>query len=93
MKKAEVYGLSAKEISFDIAKVMERSRGVASQMAKGVEFLFKKNKVEYFVGRAQVSAAGMVSITEGEHKGKFLRARNILIATGFLAIRKRFKLN
>jgi dihydrolipoamide dehydrogenase len=82
MKKAEVYGLSAKEISFDIAKVMERSRGVAAQMAKGIEFLFKKNKVEYFVGRAQVSAAGMVSITEGEHKGKFLRARNILIATG-----------
>ncbi len=82
MKKAETYGLSAKEISFDMGKVMERSRGVAAQMAKGIEFLFKKNKVEYFLGRAQVSAAGMVSITEGEHKGKFLRAKNILIATG-----------
>ena len=82
MKKAEVYGLSAKEISFDISKVMERSRGVAGQMAKGIEFLFKKNKVDYLVGRAQVSAAGMVSIVEGEHKGKFLRTKNILIATG-----------
>jgi dihydrolipoamide dehydrogenase len=82
MKKAEVYGLSAKEISFDIAKVMERSRGVAGQMAKGIEFLFKKNKVDYLVGRAQVSAAGMVSIVEGEHKGNFLRTKNILIATG-----------
>ncbi len=82
MKKAETYGLSAKEISFDMGKVMERSRGVAAQMAKGIEFLFKKNKVDYFLGRAQVSAAGMVSITEGEHKGKFLRAKNILIATG-----------
>ncbi len=81
-KKAEVYGLSAKEVSFDFAKVMERSRGVAGQMAKGVEFLFKKNKVDYFVGKAQVSAAGMVSITAGEHKGKFLRTKNILIATG-----------
>lgn len=81
-KKAEVYGLSAKDVSFDFAKVMERSRGVAGQMAKGVEFLFKKNKVDYFVGKAQVSAPGMVSITEGEHKGKFLRTKNILIATG-----------
>ena len=82
MKKAEAYGLSAKEITFDMGKVMERSRGVAAQMAKGIEFLFKKNKVEYFLGRAQVAAAGMVSITEGEHKGKFLRAKNVLIATG-----------
>ncbi len=81
-KKAEVYGLSAKDVTFDFAKVMERSRGVAGQMAKGIEFLFKKNKVDYFVGKAQVSAAGMVSILEGEHKGKFLRTKNILIATG-----------
>jgi dihydrolipoamide dehydrogenase len=81
-KKAETFGLCAKEVSFDFAKVMERSRGVAGQMAKGIEFLFKKNKVEYFVGRAQVSAANTVAITEGDQKGKFLRAKNILIATG-----------
>jgi dihydrolipoamide dehydrogenase len=51
-------------------------------MAKGVEFLFKKNKVEYFVGKAQVSAPGMVSITEGEQKGKFFKAKAVLLATG-----------
>ncbi|MGC4073430.1 MAG: FAD-dependent oxidoreductase [Nibricoccus sp.] len=61
---------------------MERSRGVATQMAKGVEFLFKKNKVDYIVGKAQVIAPGMVSITEGEYKGKFFKTKNILIATG-----------
>ena len=82
MKKAEIYGLSAKEVSFDYAKVMERSRGVAGQMAKGVEFLFKKNKVDYIVGRGVVNAPGMVSVTEGEHKGKFFKAKNILVATG-----------
>jgi dihydrolipoamide dehydrogenase len=82
MKKAEVYGISAKEVTFDYAKVMERSRVVAGQMAKGVEFLFRKNKVDYFVGTGQVNAAGMVSIKDGEHKGKFFRAKNILIATG-----------
>jgi len=82
IKKSETYGISVKDVSFDFAKVMERSRGVAAQMAKGVEFLFKKNKVDYFVGKAQVSAPGMVSITEGEHKGRFFKTRNILIATG-----------
>jgi dihydrolipoamide dehydrogenase len=82
MKKAEAYGLSAKEVGFDFAKVMERSRTVAGQMAKGVEFLFRKNKVDYFVGSGQVSATGMVSITQGEHKGKFFRTKNVLIATG-----------
>jgi dihydrolipoamide dehydrogenase len=61
---------------------MERSRGVAGQMAKGIEFLFKKNKVDYFVGRAQVTAPGMVTITEGEHAGKYLKAKNVLVATG-----------
>ena len=82
MKKAETYGLSAKDISFDMGVVMDRSRTVSTQMAKGIEFLFRKNKVDYFVGTAHVPAAGMVEITEGEHKGKFLKGKNILIATG-----------
>lgn len=82
MKKAEAYGLIAKEVSFDIGRVMDRSRSVAGQMAKGVEFLFRKNKVDYVSGVGQVSAPGMVSITQGEHKGRFLRAKNILVATG-----------
>lgn len=82
MKKAEIYGLGAKEVSFDFAKVMERSRSVSAQMAKGVEFLFRKNKVDYIVGKAQVSAPGLVSLIEGEQKGKFFKTKNILLATG-----------
>jgi len=82
IKKSETFGISVKEVTFDFAKVMERSRGVAGQMAKGIEFLFKKNKVDYFTGKARVIAAGMVEITEGEHKGKFFKTKNTLIATG-----------
>jgi dihydrolipoamide dehydrogenase len=82
LRKADAFGLSVGEVGFDFAKVMERSRGVAGQMAKGIEFLFRKNKVDYLVGRAQVAAPGMVEVTEGEHKGRFLRARQILLATG-----------
>jgi dihydrolipoamide dehydrogenase len=82
IKKAEVFGLAVGDVSFDFAKVMARSRTVSGQMAKGIEFLFKKNKVDYFVGRAQVTVPGMVAITEGDHRGKFLKTKNILLATG-----------
>lgn len=81
-KKAENYGLSAEGVSFDFEKIMGRSRTVAGQMAKGIEFLFKKNKVDYVVGLGQVSAPAMVSITEGKEKGKFLTTKNVLLATG-----------
>ena len=57
MKKAEAYGLTASNVGFDFAKVNERSRA-DRQMAKGVEFLFRKNKVDYFVGTGHVNAPG-----------------------------------
>jgi len=82
IQKAESYGLTVTGVGFDFRKVVERSRGVSNQMAKGVEFLFKKNKVDYFTGKAQVTVPGMVEITEGENKGKFLRTKNILLCTG-----------
>jgi len=82
IKKADAFGITVKDVSFDFAKVVERSRGVAGQMAKGIEFLFKKNKVDYLVGKAHVAAPGLVEITEGEHKGKFFKTKAILIATG-----------
>jgi dihydrolipoamide dehydrogenase len=76
------YGIDVKEVSADFPKVVERSRGVADQMAKGIEFLFKKNKVDYIVGKACINVPGMVEITEGDKKGEYLSAKNILIATG-----------
>ena len=82
MKKAETFGLSAQGVTFDFAKIMQRSRSVADQMAKGVEFLFRKYKVDYFIGRGQVIVPGMVEITAGEHKGKFFKTQNVLLATG-----------
>ncbi|MBL9199079.1 MAG: dihydrolipoyl dehydrogenase [Opitutaceae bacterium] len=82
LQKAEALGVTVKGATVDFGKVMDRSRGVAGQMAKGVEFLFRKNKVDYLVGRARVSAPGLVEVTEGEHKGKFFKTKNVLLATG-----------
>src|SRR5271170_2277976 len=57
------YGLSIPgEVGFDFAKVMSRSRSVSDQMARGVEYLFKKNKIEYVVGRAQIQGPADAAI-------------------------------
>jgi dihydrolipoamide dehydrogenase len=91
LKAAEVYesfkhvadfGLSVGKTGYDFSKVMARSRSVSDRMAKGIEFLFRKNKVDYIVGKAQVAAQGLVEIIEGSEKGRFLSTRNILLATG-----------
>ena len=79
---AEDFGLSCGEVSYDFAKIMGRSRKVADQMGGGIEFLFKKNTVDYLVGKAMVHAAGMVEVTEGDAAGTYLKADKIMIATG-----------
>jgi len=82
IRKAEAFGIRVGEVGYDFAKVMQRSRGVADQMAKGIEFLFRKNKVEHIVGTGRVSVPGMVEITYGPAKGKLLKADKVLLATG-----------
>jgi len=80
--KAETFGIKVGSVDYDFGKVIERSRGVADQMAKGIEFLFKKNEVDYIVSKAQVKDAGSIELIEGDRKGETLSADNILIATG-----------
>lgn len=75
-------GIDVKAYNIDFQKVMGRSRSVSDRMAGGIEFLFKKNKVDYILGHGHLSAPGMVEITSGEQKGNFLATRNTLIATG-----------
>ena len=78
----EDFGLSVTGASYDFSKVIARSRGVSDNMAKGIEFLFKKNKVDYIKGVGTISVPGIIEVTEGTDKGKILTADKILIATG-----------
>ncbi|OIO60371.1 MAG: dihydrolipoyl dehydrogenase [Verrucomicrobia bacterium CG_4_10_14_3_um_filter_43_23] len=82
MNHSSDYGFTCSDITVDFPKVMKRSRNVADNMGKGIEFLFKKNKVDYIVGKAKIAAPGMVEITEGASTGKFFTSKNILVATG-----------
>jgi dihydrolipoamide dehydrogenase len=81
MKHAEAFGLSVKDVSFDIKKIVERSRKVASQLSGGVRHLLKKNKVEVVDGHAKLLGKGRVEVMKGEQKTEWT-AKNIILATG-----------
>ena len=79
---SEDFGISVSGVSYDFDKIIQRSRGVSDNMAKGIEFLFKKNKVEYVKGVGSVNVPGVVEVTAGPDQGKVLNTEKILIATG-----------
>ena len=81
-KHAADYGLVIKEASFDLDKVVQRSRKVANQLNGGVRHLLKKNKVTVIEGEAKLAGKGQVTVTkDGAAVGTF-GAKNIIIATG-----------
>lgn len=78
MHRAEEFGLKCKGVEFDLQKVVERSRGVASQLSNGIKHLMKKNKVTVFDGEAKLKGKGKISVNEKEE----LSAKHIIVATG-----------
>ena len=52
--RAAEFGFTFDNLGFDWSKIIGRSRGVADKMAKGIEFLFKKNKIDYVRGDGDV---------------------------------------
>ena len=77
LKHAEDYGLSLENPDKDFTKVVERSRGVANGMSKGVQFLMKKNKIDVINGFGKLKPGKKVEVD-----GKEYTADHIIIATG-----------
>lgn len=83
LKHAEDFGLNKVENpSFDFTKVVERSRGVASKMSGGIQFLMKKNKIDVIKGTATVQKGKKISVKDAEGKTTEYSADHIIIATG-----------
>src|SRR5690606_33814230 len=84
MKHAAEYGLKAENIGFDLKAIVERSRGVAGRMEKGVGFLMKKNKSDVVMGVARLETGAnapvvMVKTKTGEDT---IKAKHVILATG-----------
>ncbi len=82
-KHAADYGVSIEgEVKPDFAAMVNRSRGVAAGMSKGIEFLFKKNKVETLVGTGKLAGKNSVEVTGNDGKKTTYTAKHIIMATG-----------
>jgi dihydrolipoamide dehydrogenase len=81
-KRAGDFGFKFDNLSYDWKKIISRSRAVADKLAGGVEFLFRKNKIDYLRGEASITGEGKVSYKTKEGTTESIEAANILIATG-----------
>ena len=80
---ADSYGVSVSgEVKPDFGKMVQRSREVAGGMSKGVQFLFKKNKIEVVAGFGKIKSASKVEVTGSDGSKKVITAKNIILATG-----------
>jgi len=78
---AKDYGITIGEPKADFSAMVDRSRGVAGGMSKGVEFLMKKNKITVIKGHAKILAKGKVEV-DNDGKKETVEADNIILATG-----------
>jgi dihydrolipoamide dehydrogenase len=81
-KRAADFGFSFENLSYDWAKVISRSRSVADKLAGGVEYLFKKNKIDYLRGEAAITEPGKVRYQTRDGQELVIEAGHVLIATG-----------
>lgn len=79
---AEDYGIKVEKSSVDFDGMVKRSREVAGGMSKGIQFLFKKNKIEHIAGFGKLTKDKKVEVTDAEGNKKLYEAKNIIIATG-----------
>ena len=81
-KHADEWGITCKDLKFDFPKIIERSRKVANINSKGVEYLFKKNKIEHLPGFGKIVAKGRVEVSKDGTPVETLSAKHIIVATG-----------
>src|SRR5256884_8139542 len=79
--RAEEFGITVGEWRADYAQAIQRSRRVADRMAKGVEFLFRKNKITLVPGTGTLKARNVVEV-KGKDGAQTLEAKAIILATG-----------
>ncbi|MBL23845.1 MAG: dihydrolipoyl dehydrogenase [Rhodospirillaceae bacterium] len=76
------HGIDVKDLSLNLKKMMARKDRVVEDLTKGIEFLFKKNKVDYLAGHGSIAGANNVQVALNDGGDQTLDTKAILIATG-----------
>ncbi len=83
LKHASEYGITISDVpKADLKAMVTRSREVAAGMSKGIQFLFKKNKIDHLDGHGNVLPGKKVEVTDREGKKATYQAKHVIIATG-----------
>jgi dihydrolipoamide dehydrogenase len=80
----DAHGIAVSGVKIDIAKMQARKESIVGKMTKGVEFLFKKNKVAWLQGFGKLVSGGDTYIIEVANEGskESIQAKHVIIATG-----------
>jgi dihydrolipoamide dehydrogenase len=82
LQNAQDYGLKNAKVDFQFEDIILRSRKVADKMSKGIQYLFKKNKIDIIYGTAKLNPGKKVEISQNEKEKIILEADHIILATG-----------
>ena len=75
------FGIELKHPKLNISKMMDNKNNIVSDLTKGIEFLFKKNKISSFEGDGYISSPTEITVSKNNEKTT-VKSKNILIATG-----------
>ena len=81
-KKASEWGISYDNLKFDFSKIIQRSRGISDKISKGVEFLMKKNKIDYIAGYGTFISNTTLDVKQKDGTHHKVSAKHIIVATG-----------
>ena len=81
-KEFDKIGIMTSGLSLDLSKMMSQKTKTVDGLTKGIEFLFKKNKVTYFKGHGSFDSNDTINIKSSDGSDTQIKGKNIIIATG-----------
>jgi dihydrolipoamide dehydrogenase len=83
---ATEHGVQLGDVKLDLATMMKRKDAVVGQNTKGIEYLFRKNKITWARGRGTLKKGNVVDVALADGKSESYKAKNVIIATGSVPI-------
>jgi dihydrolipoyl dehydrogenase len=81
-RELAAHGVMVSGVGVDLAAMMGRKDNVVTTLTRGVEFLFRKNKIDWLKGKGRIAAPGRVIVTTADGAAQEIEAGSIIIATG-----------
>ncbi len=81
-KHANEFGMTYENLQFDFKKIIKRSRDIALRNSKGIEYLFKKHKIDLISGYGKIVGRGKIEVSKDGKSVETIESKHTIIATG-----------